>query len=537
MNSQRSGDWWVDNVLRPVMITAMMVCLAVPPVLLLERAYRGWDGTYLLIFCFVAGLEGIWSERLMRRQRITDYTYLGSRAAQFLVLFLLLKLASYAWRGTGQLWAEARLWFSRPETILTELDLLTGGLLLVLWVGALVVARHVHEMDAVDQAGEPPPDRSSAEYYLWLTQPSGMRDREAALRWLAETIVWGGIALLGASALLYAVLPDKSVPVVATMLYVALGIALLSQGRFSVSRAAWHKEGVEVQPGLSRRWLWWAVVFLIAVTLVALVLPTQYAMGPVMAIYNLLFLVARAVVYLYALLAFAVGWLLSLLLPNRPPPEAPPLDLEQVMPLPEDARETAAMPPWITVVLTALFWIVILAIVGFALVRVLRDRLVLLEDAEGMKGGFLAGLVAMLKALWHRWRAWGREVQTTLARRLARDRPREEARARLTGFLSLRRLPPRELVRYFYLSTARRAAEAGQPRQPGQTAYEYKSALDQSFPDLEPDLAGLTEAFVQARYADRPVQEDDVEAVKPLWQRIKTALRRRRARPPENRLE
>jgi len=44
----------------------------------------------------------------------------------------------------------------------------------------------------------------------------------------------------------------------------------------------------------------------------------------------------------------------------------------------------------------------------------------------------------------------------------------------------------------------------------------------------DPDLDGLTEAFVKARYSQEPVAQQEAEAVKPLWQRIKAALRRQR---------
>jgi hypothetical protein len=99
--------------------------------------------------------------------------------------------------------------------------------------------------------------------------------------------------------------------------------------------------------------------------------------------------------------------------------------------------------------------------------------------------------------------------------------------ARLRGF-SLRGLSPREMVHYFYLSAERRAADAGQPRRPGQTPYEYRRSLDERFPELEPDLEGLTDAFVAARYSAEPVEQADAQEVKPLWQRIKVALRQRR---------
>ena len=90
------------------------------------------------------------------------------------------------------------------------------------------------------------------------------------------------------------------------------------------------------------------------------------------------------------------------------------------------------------------------------------------------------------------------------------------------------RLSPRQLIRYFFLSAEKRAAQAGQPRGAGQTPYEYRANLDESYPELEPDLEGLTDAFVRARYSAEPVGKEDAAAVKPLWQRIKAALRRRR---------
>lgn len=114
--------------------------------------------------------------------------------------------------------------------------------------------------------------------------------------------------------------------------------------------------------------------------------------------------------------------------------------------------------------------------------------------------------------------------------RRGRGRVRAEV---LPRFFSLRRLSPRNLVRYFYLSTARRASRAGQPREPGQTPYEYRSSLGRRFSELEPDLSGLTEAFVQARYSPRPVEKEDAERVRPLWQRIKAALQRRRLKGSE----
>jgi hypothetical protein len=145
------------------------------------------------------------------------------------------------------------------------------------------------------------------------------------------------------------------------------------------------------------------------------------------------------------------------------------------------------------------------------------------------KGTWWGRLLAWLRDWWQQWRTWRHGVQARLAQRRAERQGEERAGTKLR-FFSPGRLAPRELIRYFYLSTARRAAQAGQPRRPSQTPYEYRTTLEERFPDLEPDLDGLTEAFIAARYSRQPVQETEAEAVKPLWQRIKAILQRKRVR-------
>lgn len=46
-------------------------------------------------------------------------------------------------------------------------------------------------------------------------------------------------------------------------------------------------------------------------------------------------------------------------------------------------------------------------------------------------------------------------------------------------------------------------------------------------PDLEPDLSGLTDAFLEARYSAKPLQAEDAQVAKTFWQRLRAALRAR----------
>ena len=147
MNAKRTSDWWVENLLRPVLVAAMLVCLIAPLTRLLEVLFLGWDGTYFLVLGFFAGLEGILSERMLQKQRITGWGYLGSRAAEVLVLVILMKLASYASLGLDQLWADALRWQTDPGSFFDGMLVYMSLLFLPLWMGVILPRAGRRERD------------------------------------------------------------------------------------------------------------------------------------------------------------------------------------------------------------------------------------------------------------------------------------------------------------------------------------------------------------------------------------------------------
>lgn len=525
-----AGSRWVQDVLRPVLMAAMLVCVLAPLVYMLEVMLGNWDGTFFLVFAFLAAIEGILFERALQKRGISDVAYLVSRGAEALILVIMLKFVSYVPLGLDQLWADMAMAPSDPARLLTDVDLFTAVLLVPLWAGSIWVSRLVIQLDDDAQRAEPPADKTSTEYYLWLTQPSVVGDRQAALQTLGDVFVWGGLVMLVASGLAQAFVPMDRALAIPLLLYFAIGIVFLSQARFSVTQAGWSALQIPMQTRIGRRWLVWGTVFLIGVALLALLLPTGYAMGPIRAFLGVLAFIVGIIVYLISLLFFLLTLPLAFLFPRVEKPQEPTFTPMEVGPQQQAAGSGA--PPWLEAVGSALFWIILAAIVGYAGYRFFKDRLEKVDEEGADAGSWLARLLVWLRGTWRRWRQWQEEVRQERAQRRS-DRVRErEGPSRLSRFLSLRRLPPRELIRYFYLSTARRAEEAGQPRRRGQTPHEYQASLREQFPDLEPDLDGLTGAFVEARYSDHSIQKEDAEAVKPLWQRIKAALRRRRVGGP-----
>jgi hypothetical protein len=526
MTGRRSAHWLVETVLRPVLLAAMMTCLAASGVLILESWIPGWHGAYFLVFAFFASLEGILSERLLQKNRITGWGYLASRAAEALVLLILLKLANYIPQGLGQLWSDAQAWISHPGLLISHLDLLTGGLFLPLWAGSLYAGRLVRQLDAEEGSATPPPDRYSTAYYLWLTQPSSVRDRQEWLNSLGEAWLWGGMLLLVASAVIHWQFAQTRVPAVSTLLYFALGVALFSQARFSVAQIGWQRQNIPVQSDIGRRWLLWTVIFLVIVALVALLLPTRSSMGPLRALLAVIELIVRAITLVFAFLYYLFMLLISTIFPSVQPPQ-PPATGQQPTATPPAPPATPSATPWLQIAASAVFWVVILAIVAYAAIRFLRERSGLFGRAE-VSGGWWARFLNWFRTLWSRWRIWQQGVQAAISRRRAGEQREAGPPQWLWRYVSLRGLSPRQRVRFFYLSTVRRATQAGRPRRAGETPYEYRSSLDEQFPDIEPDLTGLTEAFIEARYDRRPVRDQDAEAVEPLWKRIRAILRRRR---------
>jgi len=524
LSGERTDGWWLSDLLRPTVLAAMLTCLLAPIVVGMERILVDWEGTYFLVFAFLAGLEGILSERALQRRDVTAAGYLVSRGAEVLILLLVLKLLSYTPLGFDRLLADARLWAADLGQFVNPIDLFLSLAFLLFWAGAIYVTRVVQELDVEEEEESPPEDRASSRYYLWMSRPAPLNDRQRALDRLADLFVWGGVYLLLAALAIHFLLSSARVLALPTLLYFALGVALLSQGRFSVLQTTWQLHEIPVQRGIGRRWLLWATLFFVAVALVALVLPSRYTMGPLLALLSLFAILANVVAFLFFLFIYLITLPLAFLFPHVEEPPRPIFAPGPVVP--PEAAPPGASPG--EALLSALFWLLVLAIVGYALLRFFRDRAGLWGEAE-LTGRWWRRFLNWLRRLWQRWRAWGQEAQMRLVRRRPLPGGSRGGPGSAFRFFFPGRLPSREMVRYFYLSVARRAAQAGQSRRASQTPFEYQATLDEHFPELEPDLAGLTETFVKARYSREPLERREAEAVKPLWRRIKAALRRRRA--------
>jgi len=527
------GAAWIENWFRPTVTAAMLTCLVVAFVELVSRIVPGWRGPHYVAFAFLVSWEGIQSERLLRRRRPGYSGHFRYRAVEAVIILVLFKLIRYVPLGWDVLWADVRQWGADASTFLDTGFIVGGICILDLWMTAIAITKNLYLLEV--HPSEIPPDPTSPNYDRWSSAYGQRVDRQAVLRDIVHHYFWGGVVLLLLAGLtrfdvsfldLHAP-PPLSGLVVNAMFYFVLGLVLISQAHFSILQVSWRVERIDVSPRLGTRWAWQAVAFLALITVVALVLPTGYSVGLPQAIAFVANLIVGALYFIISSVFYLLALLLGLVLSAlglraepmaypRPTPQQPPL-------LPGDPG-TPSNLPWLELLKSVLFWGVFLAIVGYSVYHFLRERRGLFP---GFEGSLLARLLAWLRALWQRTRQWSAQVRQAVATRLGR-RSEQQERFGPWRVIRLSRLSPRQRVRYFYLSVLRRAARTGHGRRPQQTPHEYSATLAGCVPETAPEVATLTRAFVEARYSQRSLSEQEANVIKRVWQRVRATLARRR---------
>jgi hypothetical protein len=310
-----------------------------------------------------------------------------------------------------------------------------------------------------------------------------------------------------------------------TLIYFLLGLILISQARFALLRADWNGEHIPISRGLPARWAMYTLLLLSGIAAVASVLPTRDTLGLLNALGYLLSIVSiifqLVVLAITSIVSFVIGLFMSLIgRPSTPPPSAP------AQPLPVNPTPIAVSIPWGEVAKSLVFWIVFLGMLGYVLLRYLRQHPAILIKVRQMPA------VIWLGQTWRRVRDRLRGARARLAAVLkSAPRPSRTQHVRqpthaAPRWVNLRRLSPRQRVQFFYLAMVRRGGEAGVGRQPSHTPYEYAIILREGRPEVIDEVTGLTEEFVEARYSRREIALEEARLVQRYWDRIKRALRR-----------
>ncbi len=493
---------------RPLVISAMVSTIVAAWVMTFETLAPNWHGDYLIVLVALVSLETLIVERNLRLRRLAYVAprSLEVRLAELGLIVLLLKVAVYWQRGWDAFLTDVQMWAHVPESFIDPALVL--GLVVV--GGAWFFANSLAvDLNAVEDYGALASDREEAN--------SGLRGE----------FIFGAVAILLAvgaqrvelSPSGLALRPVQlSAAAVLPIVYVALGMLLFGQVRFSVLLETWARQEVPVAPGMERRWARWTVLFIAAVCLVSLLLPAgNTSLG--VALFLTLSVVLLFIAQIIAIaLAIALGILLApCMLLFRTTGQAP-IGAAPTLPQFAPSQQTPA-PEWLLAAQVILFAVIAAASIYFITRTYWQDRR--FSGIWKVVGDTVRGWWTALVT----WLSPGKRLLQAAMRRKPKPRVPEAPRPTIGWWERWRARSGRERVRRLYLALVERAATAGYPRQSAQTPYEFSAELKAKVAGDEDALEELTDAFVQARYSRRDFRKEQLSTLHRLWQRLNAKLR------------
>lgn len=503
---------WVVKVLRPVALTVMAGCVALPIVQVILAVAPGLHFAFLFGACVLTSLEVNYTHRLIRAHYTSGWDLWRMRAIEVAFYFVLLKAASLALNGFPAgppiTWLPDLHWWLDIETLLA---------LFLAVAFALAVDSALDDFDRVGEAAEP-----SRDYISSIDSLTGHFFTIGGV-----LLLFSGLARVNLMEILRTDRPPVTGLVGNVLLYFLLGLMLLSQVRLELLAIRWQAQGVRTPPDLTQRWVRYTLAFVGLAALLAFALPTGYTLGALGLLGDILTVVFGVLWFttfvLVSLLLLPLRWLMSLFgspattpPPAQPPP--PPPDINSLFHHP--------LPPWVDTLRTIFIILAVVAFVSYIIWSYLRERPELIEALQSL---------AALRALRRLWALLRHRVSGMLA--TARDASpvawlRERLRrAAPDGPFRIFRLgaaSPREQVLFYYSSLLRRAGQAGFGRRPPQSPREYEPVLEDNLPDATPELQGLTSAFEETRYSNHPIGSQVAQAARARWHRVRAAFSRKK---------
>jgi hypothetical protein len=503
-----------------LLVSFMLACFSISAVQLGRSLLPTWQAGYLIPLTILISLEAMYAQRAIRRYPVFSSEWALRRLSEWVFILVVLKLAEFAVRGPAQLIAEIPLWAQDFKTYFLTSDYLVAcGLAFIVWGLSTEFAELLAQLEI-------------NERLLAVEREAGISEDRSKLRQqlLSLIIIVGSILIIMTTLLrsdwefLWKDRAPLQVGTANLLVYFILALILLSLTQFSLLRVHWSMEKISVSRDLSKRWVYYSAIFLILLVLVASLLPTQYTIGLLDVLSLFLAILVNFLMLIAFLLLLPISLLFNLLMSLFSTSEEPTqMDIPSP---PELIPRQAAGNSWLELLASIAFWVIFIAVIGFAVYYYLQQRKDLWAFFRGMP------LFERFRSFWQVVRNWFKGVNQGIAaavdasmQRIRGFRASRLGRERRPGFLSLRKLTDRQRVFFYFLAMLRRGGERGWPRHSDQTPYEYARELSEQVPEAKEEVTSLTMTFVEARYSRHEVTSQQVGIVRQSWERIKKALK------------
>ncbi len=495
-----------------------------------------WNGWYLSVIGLLIALERFYSHRALTKLSNFSREWFVLVSTQWVVNLMVIKLIVTLSNGLNALLDEIPLWqksfwetFFEPAYIIAIIFailvwILVGilaELLDAMGLDSALIAREV--LASVSQEQGPPRQRLMATVFaigggLMFLTAAGRVDARALFANQTDIFNSDLSSLEGGGA--------------GTLLYFLFGLALLSQAQYITLNTRWFLQGVPVSRSIPKNWAIYSGGFLFLLVLIVSFLPTNYSLGLLSVLGYLLDIFIGIVLLIVGVIMGIFGFLIALpfLLFGMDSPIAlpnvatPPL----VVPTPPPVITESTPLPWLDLLKSLLFWGVFLGVIGYSVAQYLRQHEEILASWRKIPGWKL--VVSFLNWIASIFGNLNRGVSNVIKAGRARLGS-QGASTNIRGFSRftiLRNLSPRQKIFFYYHALLRRGDETGLARQKSQTPEEYAATLEHSLPNIEDEIASLTDAFNQARYSRHPVETEDAATVKSYWEQIRQVFRGRR---------
>jgi hypothetical protein len=514
-------------------VAAMMGCAAYTSVNLIVHIRPNWQPWYVVVLCLLVALDRLYTYRRFRDWMFMSREWLARFGSELVVILVLTRLVVGLSHGWQALLAELPLWrndfvqyfFSGEFWVVLVLVLSAWGISGSF--AALLDDIGLDEDLPLEVVVAMPERRPARERLmsLFFSVGAGL----VLFTALARVDLRTSQAVVERVDLAFENLPALAAGGAGTLLYFMLGLGLLSQTQFIALHVRWDTRRIPISARLAGRWALYSLLFLLFLALIASLLPTGYSLGPLQVLNYVLSVIVYVLLFIGQTILQMVLMIIDFLYTPfkskntvATPTPVTPATQPSLPALP--VMHGAPSPVW-EVLQSLVFWSVFLGIVIFSIQQYLRQHQDALATLRKIPGWHV--LEQLLAWLGQIFQSTGQGLQHAVQAVQQRLRARQAGALDLLGrgFMSLRGLDPRQRVAFFYLAMLRRGAETGLPRSQSQTPAEYAVTLESALPEIDADIASLTEAFVEARYTPHPVPPEKASLVKSTWERIRRALR------------
>jgi hypothetical protein len=536
------SDERIRRFVRPFLIALLATSVAIAMLVIVEVIYPESRWQLIALLAFFSALEGSYTVAWLENPASRPIDRSAYRVAEVLVLVVLARIFSWVvFAGFMPTRADIQVFLTSPLAFLMIGNFFTTLIVMLLsWWLSVSVSKTFSALDI-----------SNEEYQFYTLSEANQKDQadnrpiqtprdELQTKYLTIFLSVGmGLVIMAAMSTYevreFATVSNpfeftriglRTAMLWALLLYFLSGLWLLSHARLLRINARWLMDGIAKDADLERNWQRYSLILILVIAFFAAFLP----IGSTLAISRLMGMMIQGVGFLasslFGLFAFFFASILALISESSEATDQVQREPIPTIPPPSPVEQLPPNPLF-SMLASSIFWTLIIAVIIGATVFVLRERgyRVQLDNFQTYLSRFSIWFNETWHSMRHRVRATGRSLRRQLQfqTEIQSFRPTKGEVPR--RFIRINALSPRDQIRFYYLSTVRRAGDIGIRRRINETPLEYFEDLTEVWPEAEHDLKALTGSFLEARYSRKLFEKKDVNSVREGWKRLKARLR------------